>query len=114
MADIQKYTHLPPHYDAPHGQFVYFMYSAGTIKIGYSRSPESRERGLGHHSPFPPVIVLVINGTVEDEQALHIRFYEDRICGEWFALSPALRDYLKARLCDEGRATLERAEALFY
>jgi hypothetical protein len=54
-----------------------------------------------------------MHGTVGDEQDLHVRFHADRLHGEWFALSDDLRAHLRPRLCDIGRASLERAEAEF-
>lgn len=107
------YTVLPAHYTAPRNEFVYFMYSGGRIKIGYSRGTEGRLKTLKTSGPFPPVIILVMHGTMGDEADLHVRFHDSRLHGEWFVLSKDMRTYLRARLCDQGRAALELAEAEF-
>lgn len=109
----QAYTFLPPHKDAPTNQFIYFVYSAGRIKIGFTRGTHTRNKQLTSTGPFPAVIILLICGTIGDERGLHAIFGEDRLHGEWFALSEAIRAYLRRRLCDVGRASLERAEAEF-
>lgn len=107
------YTVLPPSPGAPRGEFVYFMYSAGRIKIGYSRGSEGRLKTLKTAAAFPPVIVLVMHGSMGDEADFHIRFHADRLHGEWFTLSPNIRRFLNRRLCDDGMATLDRAETEF-
>jgi hypothetical protein len=89
------------------------MYSGGRIKIGYSRGAEGRLKTLKTSGPFKPVILLVLNGNMGDEADLHVRFQADRLHGEWFTLSKDMRSYLRARLCDVGRATLQAAEAEF-
>lgn len=107
------YTALPAREGDPINQFIYFAYSAGRIKIGYTRGTFVRHKQLTYTGPFPPVIVLVMCGTIADEHGLHSDFDADRLHGEWFSLSEALRTYLRRRLCDIGRASLEQAEAEF-
>lgn len=97
----------------PMGSIVYFMYSAGRIKIGYSDSLLGRHKSLRSAGPFSPVVLLIMNGTQETEKSLHLGFAEDRMHGEWFALSKGIRTFLRSRLCDIGRASLEKAEAEF-
>lgn len=101
---------LPAHVDAPRNEFVYFAYSAGRIKIGYTAGAEGRMKRLRASGALPPVLILVMHGRMSDEQDLHIRFHIDRLHGEWFNLSKALRAYLRKRLCDFGQASLDRAE----
>lgn len=97
----------------PMGNIVYFVYSAGRVKIGYSDGLRLRLSGLASMSPFPPVAILVVKGTVRVERKFHARFAEDRLHGEWFALSKKMRDFFRARLCPIGRASLKKAEADF-
>lgn len=97
----------------PQGDVVYFMYCAGRIKIGTTTGIDQRQAALTGGSPFPPVTVLIIDGARKHEVALHERFVADRLHGEWFTLSRKLRNFLTLRLCDTGRATLDRAEADF-
>lgn len=105
-----SWTMLPPHINAPSNEFVYFAYSAGRIKIGYSAGAAGRIKRLRASGAFPPELVLVMHGRMGDEQDLHIKFSSDRLHGEWFNLSKELRAYLRKRLCDVGQATLDRAE----
>lgn len=108
---LPTYTLLPP--DAGGCDFIYFAYSAGRIKIGYSQLVSGRIKQLATSAPFKPILVLVIPGKRGDEQDLHIRFHEDRLHGEWFRISDTVREYLRPRLCDIGRDTLDRAEGEF-
>lgn len=114
MAEI-TYTFLPTAPGAPRmgGNIVYFMYSGGRVKIGYSGGVDGRHKQLRTAGAFPPVVLLVMSGDKGAESDLHIRFAADRLHGEWFALSKELRSYLRGRLCDVGRASLDRAEAEF-
>lgn len=93
---------------------VYFMYSAGRIKIGYSGSIRSRHRGLRNAGPFQPIVLLVIKGTEALEKKLHRQFAKDRLHGEWFAISNDMLTYLRQRLCETGRGSFERAQAEYH
>lgn len=95
----------------PMGNIVYFIYSAGRIKIGYSDGLRARLGILTTASPFPPVAVLVVKGGLRVERKFHARFAEDRLHGEWFTLSKKMRDFFRSRLCPVGRATLKKLEA---
>lgn len=97
----------------PLGGIVYFIYCAGRIKIGYSDGLRTRLKQIAACSPFPPVALLVVSGTVKLERQLHARFAEDRLHGEWFALSPKMRRFFRSRLCPVGRASLKRSEVEF-
>jgi hypothetical protein len=92
---------------------VYFMYSAGRIKIGLSTGLRGRHNGLKKAGPFPPVVLLIVAGGREVEQEFHDKFSEDRLHGEWFTLSHRLRNFLRLRLCDVGLASMDQAEAEF-
>ena len=110
----RTYTMIPARHDAPSGQYIYFVYSAGRIKIGFTRTTDVRHKQLTSTGPFPPVLILLIPGAIQDEQALHTQFADDRLHGEWFTPSETMRNYLRRRLCDIGRASFEKAEADFY
>lgn len=98
----------------PMGMIVYFMYSAGRVKIGFSNGLRGRHLQMKSSGPFPPVVVLVVKGTEESERQLHVRFTAERLHGEWFQLSSKLRSFLTYRLCPIGRASLQKAEAEFW
>lgn len=97
----------------PMGSIVYFMYSGGRVKIGYSAGLVSRHTTLKTAGPFPPVVVLIVGGTPDTEKQFHGRFAADRLHGEWFSLSKGMRNFFRARLCPVGRASLKAAEAEF-
>lgn len=104
---------FPDGTELPAGSIVYFMYSAGRIKIGFSGTIRSRHRGLQNAGPFPPVVLLAIKGTESVEKKFHKQFAKERLHGEWFAISKEMRTYLRQRLCDVGRASFERVETEF-
>lgn len=71
----------------PKPGFVYVMKDTirNVHKIGYSKNPEQRERTLQSEVPSIEKIAQY-NGSTADEKALHIRFAEKRLRGEWFNL----------------------------
>lgn len=93
--------------------YVYFMYSAGFIKIGFSETPKDRHSALDRGSAFRVHLLHLISGTRLLEREFHARFSDDRHNGEWFRLSPALRVFLleHLRATVGGEQFLERAEA---
>ena len=74
--------------DAQGGPFVYFAERDGRIKIGFSTAPGQRAHSL--HSD----LLAFMPGDLATERAMHHRFAEDRIAGEWFRPSPALRSFI--------------------
>jgi hypothetical protein len=95
------------------GSVIYFMYSAGRVKIGISTGLRNRHLGLRGAGPFPPIVLMIVPGTEKEEKEYHRKFAADRMHGEWFALSAKLRGFLRGNLCDTGRASLEAADAQF-
>lgn len=74
---------------------VYFLYGAGRIKIGFTAGePLRREDNLGNQSPVHLDLVKIIPGGKVTEFRMHHRFRTDRLYGEWFRLSPALRSFI--------------------
>lgn len=98
--------------DAPK-EYVYFVYCAGFIKIGYSKNPRLRHMGLNNGWPLPVILLHVLPGSIADERALHARFAAARTTGEWFHFSPEIRALLTEHLASTvgGLALLARAEA---
>lgn len=94
---------------------VYFLYSAGHVKIGFSEDSRIRIANLAGCSPLPATLILQFGGTRVTERELHDRFHQDRGNGEWFRLSPTLRAYFDEQLGNlvGGRARLANAEAQF-
>ena len=75
---------------------IYFVRGtrSGMIKIGYSESVKRRLKALRTSSSEPLEVIAIIEGTRDDEQALHRRFAVARAQGEWFHPHRRLLEYL--------------------
>lgn len=73
---------------------VYFVYSAGRIKIGQTGDGDRRAGGLTNGMPMTPWVIYVRPGGKVTEYALHCRFEDYRLHGEWFEFSPAIREFV--------------------
>jgi hypothetical protein len=104
-----SHTELPGARPNPTG-FVYFVYCAGRIKIGFTTNVADRMASLATSSPFPISLLLTIAGDPQDEAALHAAFNHSRANLEWFSLSDDLRAFLEASLCDDGHVILTNAQ----
>lgn len=77
--------------------YVYFARrSDGLIKIGTSKDPESRVRGIGTISGMAVTLLALQWGSYKDERALHRRFAAHRVVGEWFKPAPELLAHIEA------------------
>ena len=73
--------------------FVYLVGEEGSlyaVKIGHSYDPETRPNGLQTGNPRRLVVLASMEGTLEDEAALHQRYIEDNVLQEWFRPSEEL------------------------
>lgn len=71
--------------------FVYFVREVGEdgpVKIGWARDPAVRFRGLQGGNPRGLRLLGYKRGTIADEHALHRRFRDALIRGEWFRPVP--------------------------
>ena len=78
---------------------IYFVRAdkSGPVKIGYtSRDVIKRVSQMQTGSPFPMVLVGVIDGGREQERAIQEQFRGLHLRGEWFIVDGALREYLDA------------------
>lgn len=64
------------------------------MKIGFTKDLRSRLRSLQTGSPKELRVLLTIPGTSDDERELHSRFSSDHVRGEWFHLSPSIRELI--------------------
>ena len=91
--------------DAP--EHVYFIYSAGLVKIGYSTNWRARfddiYQGCSHHAE----LILVMPGDRKLERDYHTLFAESRMGGEWFRLEGNVRRFLEIYASEVGRENLE-------
>lgn len=73
---------------------IYFAQAewGGPVKIGYCGTGQetNRLRMIQTHNPTPMRLTRVIKGDRADERALHQRFADLRIRGEWFYPAPEL------------------------
>lgn len=79
--------------------FVYFIRSeAGNIKIGWTdKEPHERLKALQTGSDGELTLAGWMDGTVNNERALHIKFapYRIRRNGEWFRPAPELLEFIR-------------------
>jgi hypothetical protein len=75
---------------------VYFIQGVdgGPIKIGVANDPAKRLGDLQRTSPVRLQILATQEGDLFLEGQLHGKFKKDRLHGEWFNDSPALRDHI--------------------
>lgn len=74
-----------------------FVYAAarsdGLIKLGFSRNP--RRRLFELRKIYNEVVMLgVMAGNDRDELRVHRMFFADRVSGEWFRKSDALKEFI--------------------
>ncbi len=76
---------------------VYALYDAerGLVKIGHTiRGIELRHAEHERDQGRVLQVLACLPGGREEEKALHRRFADDRITGEWFRVSKSLRSWL--------------------
>ena len=81
-----------------HPGYVYLIRAEnGYYKIGRAKNYQERIERLEVKLPFSiePLHILQCVDMVESERALHIKFQDKRVNGEWFALTPEDVEYIK-------------------
>lgn len=75
---------------------VYFIRdaSAGTVKIGCTTASKARISQMQCHNSGALEIMATIDGTREDEKALHTQWKHLKIRGEWFRLTDELSEFI--------------------
>ena len=75
---------------------VYFLYAkkARRIKIGYSNNPKRRICSIQTASPENLILLAVLGGKRELEQAIHSHFHYLRDKGEWFRAEDELFEWI--------------------
>jgi len=76
-------------------RYIYFLYCAGHVKIGISKSVVKRMGELQIGSPWRSKIVFIVPGGRARECFLHFCFSEHRVGGEWFRISPEMRAIIR-------------------
>lgn len=90
---------------------IYFIYSAGRVKIGYSTNWRSRVDQVCRGCSHPAELILVIPGDRQWERGCHNLFAAYREGGEWFRCEGKVREFLQLYASREGREILELAES---
>jgi len=87
-----SYNHPPP------TSVVYFIRAGvnGPVKIGVTRNLKHRLEILGAGNHHELKCLHTIDGTVELERAMHRRFEQQHIRGEWFRYEGELRSFIRA------------------
>jgi hypothetical protein len=68
--------------------YVYFLFAAQAVKIGFSKKPRDRISDVRVGMAGQPEAILVVPGTRADERALHVELAVFRKSGEWFVAAP--------------------------
>jgi len=83
-------------------KYIYFIQAVdgtGPIKIGSSDKPLCRLSQCSSWSPVPLKIIATVKGGLYHERALHERFAEHRLHGEWFAPAQELHLLIAQIIC---------------
>lgn len=83
--------------------WIYFVGEVGSdefVKIGLTRHQNARVRvrnlNIGNPRPLEILALWKVRDVGAVEALLHRSFKEHHIRGEWFRLSPVIRDFMKS------------------
>jgi len=84
--------------------WVYFALcpAIDMLKIGWSVDPGQRIVSLQPGVPFPVEMITARPGSKADEKALHLRYSDLRVSGEWFRYGPQLKSLVSRTLAKHG------------
>jgi len=74
--------------------FIYAIRAGELVKLGWSSNPALRLVKIQADNPATCDLLGVLAGTEDDEAALHERFAEFRVRGEWFALVGPVAEFV--------------------
>lgn len=95
VEQMQRATMIIRAGEQPPGH-VYFIKRRSLVKIGFSVNPTSRIKTLELQAGQKVKIIGIFPGTVEDEHALHAKFKQHRVMGEWFLNEGELQAFMRA------------------
>lgn len=78
------------------------------VKIGFSKDPIKRLRGIQTNFPWPLEIYGAEPGSEEIEKALHKLFVGYRVNGEWFKVKGPVKKFVED-IADDAVSALDRA-----
>ena len=78
-------------------RLIYFIKEEGSnyVKIGSSRTPETRLMDLQVSNPRKLKLLRMVDAGKGAEAAFHKLFDQDRVRGEWFYISDELDKFIK-------------------
>lgn len=82
------------HRNRPGHVYIFQKGRRAVVKIGYSGDHEGRMASLQTSTPDKMRLIALIPGSRSVEAALHKRFREYRLSGEWFRLEGTLAEYV--------------------
>lgn len=84
----------PPKPPVEKREVVYVIQCDYRVKIGYTANISARLHSLktAHHRPLR--VLVTFDGDKATEKALHMRFADLRVAGEWFALRKPIKEWL--------------------
>ena len=74
---------------------IYFVRSGDYVKIGYTQHPQDKISVIGTSCPERIEVLLIINGTREDETVLHEFFKSDHHNREWFKFTAKVVKFIR-------------------
>jgi len=98
---------------------IYFIQECNNklVKIGIAKKAVRRLQNLQGGLPFAFDILAIKKGTWEEEFALHLRYQDSRVNGEWFKPSEKLMMYIRevfdqnVELTTQAKMTLEETKS---
>jgi hypothetical protein len=90
-------------------EWVYFIYSGGLMKIGYTTDIHRRLIEIKATSGHPVELIAIVPGGQKFETTLHRMFKSRKTRGEWFRPSPEIRRFLA---CLDASVTLTMDDAV--
>lgn len=70
----------------------------GLIKIGFSKNPERRKKGIQTGCPFEVSVLVTFEGDKKTEKMLHHKYRKYNTSGEWFKYEGELKEHLSIHL----------------
>lgn len=89
---------------------VYFIYSAGLVKIGFSTNWTARTDAVCQGCPDHAELIMVMTGDRKMERGYHALFSDYHHLGEWFRCDGKVREFLMHFASEEGQNALIMAE----
>lgn len=94
-ARLARLTARAPRDPATVAVYLLQQGDAGPVKIGSTASLRQRLSALQTASPVPLRVLALLPGGQDEERALHARFTEHRLRGEWYEPAAEILDFAR-------------------